>query len=758
MPVTTATPSQSLRREHELAGQKHVLELMADGRPLPVILNETCLLVEGVIESCLGAILLFDTTTPLPGRGAGPTLPADFLAALTRIQPDAAAETRDAPAFQQMTAARAACDINGLAHEFGLRLWSSAPIHDVDSNRERGIVVALRPDETRPTEEDLTTLREAADLAARALRRATLDGRQRGETNDNLARPAADDLFRRLVETMPGVSYVQRVAGSMTTAYISPRVESVLGWSPGEFAAHPAHWFAMVHPADQPRVEIAVARAIATGEPLDVSYRVHARSGQYVWLRDMASMTPDRASGEQLWHGVLIDVTAEKAIETRLHSMAFYDSLTGLPNRRLVMDRLRSLLGNAEHPRAGLLFLDLDGFKFINDGIGHAAGDELLVAVARRLAAQVADHGSLARFGGDEFVVILDAAAEGDVTAIAEALLGALRSPFTIDGIELNVDGTIGIATVTPTLATPEALLRAADRALYRAKGSGRGVYAIYDERIDRHGQDDRLQEAALRRAMDAGEFGIAYQPVVDIETRQIVAVEALLRWHHPERGTLLPTEFLPLADEIGLIVPLGRWVIEEACRQLHAWQDGYPACRGLQVSVNLTGRQFRQPTLAADMALALHKTGLAPSSLVLEVKEADALAASSVTTETVRELNRLGVKVTIDDFGSGWTILDSLTHLAIDDLKLDSSCVSRLGEDHQDDVVRALVSMANAFGMNVTAGGVENGEQLAILRAIGCSRAQGRHLAPPLTVEEMEQLFQRGDAGQPEELAAAQK
>jgi len=251
-------------------------------------------------------------------------------------------------------------------------------------------------------------------------------------------------------------------------------------------------------------------------------------------------------------------------------------------------------------------------------------------------------------------------------------------------------------------------------------------------------------QEADLRRALERGEFHIAYQPIVDIASGSILAVEALLRWDHPERGLLHPSEFIPLADETGLIVPLGRWVIEEACRQVSHWQDVYPAARSLQVSVNLSARQFREDDLEIDVADALGKSGLAPELLALELKEGDALANSTDIAATLGELKRLGVKVTIDDFGKGWSALSSLTRFRVDDLKIDGSCVSRIGHDqHHLDIVRALVGMAKAIGLNVTAGAVETGEQLAVLRELGCDRAQGRHLAPPLKVEELERLLE---------------
>jgi diguanylate cyclase (GGDEF)-like protein/PAS domain S-box-containing protein len=559
--------------------------------------------------------------------------------------------------------------------------------------------------------------------------------------------PATESQFRTLIENIPAITYVQRILAGVTSAivYVSPQVETLLGWKPEDYVAHPEHWLTLVHPDDQGRVRDAMSQAVATREPFSAEYRILARDGRSVWLRDMAVMAEDPADGAQLWQGVQFDITAEKAAETQLQHLAFYDSLTGLPNRRLCIDRLESLLSQPDRPEVALLFLDLDRFKVINDGIGHAAGDELLVAVAQRLTPHVAGRGSLARFGGDEFVAVLERFTQPrDVEQVAEKLLSALRRPFNVKGYDLVVGGTIGVAIASPELRTPKDLLRAADVALYRAKAAGGGVFAVFDPGVDRQGLERLEHEADLRRAMEQGEFHIAYQPIVDIASRNILAVEALLRWDHPERGLLHPAEFIPLADETGLIVPLGRWVIEEACRQVSHWQDLYPAAKSLQVSVNLSARQFRQDDLENDVAEALGKSGLAPESLALELNEGDALANSADIAATLDELKRLGVKVTIDDFGKGWAALGSLTRFRVDDLKIDGSCVARIGHDQHDvDIVRALVGMAKAIGLDVTAGAVETSEQLAVLRELGCDRAQGRHLVPPLTVDELERLLQ---------------
>jgi diguanylate cyclase (GGDEF)-like protein/PAS domain S-box-containing protein len=568
----------------------------------------------------------------------------------------------------------------------------------------------------------------------------------RGEPQIALER--GDISYRRIVEQMPAVAYRRPLREGEGPGYVSPQVEQLLGWTPAEFLARPDPWLTHVHPVDYERVCAAFERATAIRQPFDVEYRVITRDGRLVWLRDMASLDTLPEADDLVWHGVLVDMTASKSAESELHLLAFYDSLTGLPNRRLCVDRLHAVLQRADRPQVALLFIDLDRFKFINDGIGHAAGDELLAAVAQRLAARVDGYGTLARYGGDEFVAILENVGRRDVEALAASILATLRRPFTVDGYELTVEGTIGIAFAAADLATPDALLHAADVALYRAKGNGGDAFAVYDVAIDRESPDRVEYEAEMRRALKRGEFQIAYQPVVDLATGAISSVEALVRWRHPERGLLRPAAFVPFANQTGLIVPLGKWVIVEACRQLRQWQERFPALHALKVSVNLSGRQFRQATLTSDVAQALRDSGLPPQNLTLEIKEGDALADANAIAAKLHEFKRLGISVTIDDFGEGLAALGSLTRFAVDDLKIDGSRVARLAGDKQEaGVVRALVSMAKAMGMEVTAGAVETGEQLALLRELGCDRAQGRHLSPPLLAPDLERLLARGAA-----------
>jgi diguanylate cyclase (GGDEF)-like protein/PAS domain S-box-containing protein len=714
--------------------------LIGSSAPLGLVLEAVCLLADDAVEGSECALLLLDDAGAEITRAIGPALPDEVLSGLAghinNATPGqlrgASRERRD---HEIVLADPLANALDARMRRLGLDLWQALPLGESSSGTPTGVLVLFCDRADDPTNDELTSMREAASLANLALHalaeRAATPGE--GETG-----------FRHLVEAIPAISYEQRIGETRAVTYISPQVEAILGWSAADYVADPRHWFRHIHLLDQERVQTEVTRAIATRAPFSSEYRVVARNGRVVWMRDKATLVEEDAGGEQRWQGVQFDITAEKTTETQLLHLAFYDSLTGLPNRRLCIDRLQAVLSHPDRPQVALLFIDLDRFKVINDGIGHAAGDELLGAVAQRLAEHVAGHGSLSRFGGDEFVAVLEHGGFGEVEALASSLLGALQRPFSFHGHELIVEGTVGIAVAGPDLATPETLLRAADAALYRAKGSGGGVYAVYDPRIDGQGPDRLERESALRRGLERGEFQIAYQPVVEIESGTMLAVEALLRWNHPERGLLQPSEFIPLADETGLIVPLGKWVIEEACRQMRHWQERFPEMHALQVSVNLSGRQFRHPTLVEDVALVLRETGLAPEHLALEIKEADAFANAAATAATLLEFRRLGVRVTIDDFGKGWSALGSLAQFTIDDLKIDGSRVSRLGrEQPHSDIVRALVTMAKAVGMGVTAGAVETGEQLAMLRELGCDRAQGRHLAPPLSASEIEQRFQ---------------
>ncbi|HEX9939475.1 MAG TPA: EAL domain-containing protein [Longimicrobium sp.] len=429
------------------------------------------------------------------------------------------------------------------------------------------------------------------------------------------------------------------------------------------------------------------------------------------------------------------EVTDRKQVEERLLHQAMHDSLTGLPNRHLFMERLGESLFrfNQGAGQCAVLFLDLDRFKVVNDSLGHHVGDELLVAVARRLGESVRACDTVARFGGDEFAILLTELADASVaTAIAARVASAVAAPVNLNGYEVFTSASIGIALATFGYDRPEYLLRNADMAMYRAKGSPGEAWRVFDRGM--HAQAlGRLQtETDLRRALQRGEFTLVYQPIVSLQTGRIAGVEALCRWHHPERGLVEPAEFIPTAEETGVIAPLGEWVLREACRQLAEWRAELGA--RIAVSVNLSARQFAHPGLVDTVRDALAASGLKPRHLKLEITES-ALLESDAAEPVLRELCELGVEMQMDDFGTGYSSLSALHHLPIRALKVDRTFVGRIGRGGgHGQLVRTIVLMARGLELAVIAEGVETEEQLVEVRQAGCDYAQGYLIARPLT------------------------
>ena len=444
--------------------------------------------------------------------------------------------------------------------------------------------------------------------------------------------------------------------------------------------------------------------------------------------------------------GVLVDISERKAFEKRLAHQATHDPLTGLPNRTLLLDRLEGAMARARrhNRRVAVLFLDLDHFKVVNDSLGHGLGDRLLVAIAERLAVALRPGDTVARFGGDEFVVLCEDLVEApDAVTIAERVDEAISGPFVIDETEVFVGVSIGIALPDDVEADPETLIRDADAAMYRAKDRGRSRWELFDNAM-RASAVDRLDiENALRRALDRHELRVFYQPLVDLRTGAIDGVEALLRWEHPERGLLGPGDFIKVAEETGLIVPIGSWVLDQACRQVQRWHAASDRTQPLRVSVNISGRQLGHPRLVDDVAAVIAETGIDPGALELEITESVLMDDVDMSEETLGHLNELGIKLAVDDFGTGYSSLSYLRRFPVQLLKVDRSFVDGLGTEPGDSaIVTAIITLAHTLGLSAVAEGVESELQLAELRRLGCDRAQGFHIARPAGGHEIGEML----------------
>jgi diguanylate cyclase (GGDEF)-like protein len=440
------------------------------------------------------------------------------------------------------------------------------------------------------------------------------------------------------------------------------------------------------------------------------------------------------------------DVTERKKVEKRLEHQAFHDALTDLPNRQLLLDRLGHALRRTRRRRGrrvAALLMDLDNFKSINDSLGHEVGDLLLVVVAERLKRLLRPEDTLARFGGDEFVVLLEHVEGADVPVrVAKRIIEELRDPFVLEGREVYTRASIGIAIGEARTKDPGDLLRNADTAMYLAKDEGSG-YKVFDTAMG-HRAIDRLEaENDLRRAVEQEEFVVHYQPIVSLQTGEIFAVEALVRWEHPERGLLNPDEFVSLAEDSDLVVPMGEQVLRAACFRAKEWQEAHPRTPPLVMSVNLSARQLSRPDLAETVEGILKETELEGSCLTLDVTETVYVRTLAGNTATLDRLRDLEARIFIDDFGVGYSSLAYLKRLPADALKIDRSFVKGLGEDVEDTaIVHMIIELAHTLGLEVIAEEVETNEQVALLKEMGCNMAQGYHFTKPLPPEEIPALL----------------
>jgi diguanylate cyclase (GGDEF)-like protein len=436
----------------------------------------------------------------------------------------------------------------------------------------------------------------------------------------------------------------------------------------------------------------------------------------------------------------------------QLTQQAFRDSLTALPNRALFMDRLSHGLTRAKrrHEHLAVLFLDLDRFKVINDTLGHAVGDQVLVEVSNRLGGAVRPGDTVARLGGDEFGLLLEDVADAETAeAVALRIEAELAKTLQFEGREVFITASIGIALSSARLGMPEEILRDADLAMYHAKAKGKARHEVFDTSMSASALDRLDLEMDLRSAISRHEFRLHYQPILRLDTGRITEVEALIRWQHAKRGLLQPDSFIGLSEETGLIVPIGQWVLTEACRQARVWQLEFPSAPPLVMSVNLSAKQFQNPNLVQEVTQALTESGLDAASLKLEITESVVMQDAPATLAKLQELKDLGIRLAIDDFGTGYSSLGYLKSFPVDTLKIDRSFVKGLSKDGNDSaIVRAVVTVAKSLNMDVTAEGVETDEQRVELKALGCDRGQGFLFARPTDAEHMTPLLASSKSG----------
>ena len=517
--------------------------------------------------------------------------------------------------------------------------------------------------------------------------------------------------------------------------YVSDRWAEMIGFDPAEIGSRPTDWMTRVHPDDRRRLLLQISEHLkGESKHLEIEYRLQHRSGAFRWML-MRGVSVQNEKGETIRvAGSQTDITARKHAEDQLRHDALHDALTGLPNRALFMDRLGQALARLQGrgDRFSVLFIDLDRFKVINDSLGHTAGDDLLRQTAQRLLSCVRPEDTVARLGGDEFTVLLEG---GEATDFAARIQRELSKPVLLSRQEVVSTPSIGIAHGRLHYETPEEILRDADLAMYRAKSRGRAGHAEFDPAMHKSAVAVLQLESELRRAVERNELVLYYQPVVSLQTGQIAGFEALVHWNHPQRGLLRPLEFVPLAEETGLVVPIGEWVLREACRQTREWQQRYSPL--LTVGVNLSVRQFLNQDVVDSVAKALADSGLPPRTLRLELTESMLMDNAPRAAQVLVELRSLGISLDLDDFGTGYSSLSYLHNFRLDTLKIDRSFLAGSWE-----IVTAIVNLARGLRLTLIAEGVENVTQLEQLRRLGCEYGQGYLFGRPLTPSDMEEML----------------
>jgi diguanylate cyclase (GGDEF)-like protein/PAS domain S-box-containing protein len=559
--------------------------------------------------------------------------------------------------------------------------------------------------------------------------------------------------FRQLVETVPDIMY-QATFPNFEIRYVSPAVETMLGFSTEDCLEDPYIWWKQMDPADRDRVKAEVAQQTEESDEYSVEYRIWHQDGRTkLWVEDHGNLRSGQGDEETMVAGVLVDITERKLAEERLEYIAYYDTMTGLPNRNLLLERLHERLDEADdQARGALLYIDVDRFHLVNDILGHDAGDELLIEVAERLRSTYGRNAIVGRPNADEYIVYVDDASgleEFDpdrtltsvASKLAERFLKTMKQPVDLDGQESYITASIGISLYPSDTEDSDDLIKHAHRAMCRSKEMGRGGYCFYAGELAKRQQRLLNLNSQLHRALEREEFCLHYQPIVDLEQGHIVGVEALLRWNSPERGMVSPGLFIPVAEETGLIVPIGDWVIEEVCRQLEEWHE-----KGMSIyaAINLSARQLWREETVTHITGTIDDYGIAPDSVEIEITESTTMMDPSNVAQILEEMREAGLHVSIDDFGTGYSSLERLKHMPVRTLKIDRSFVDGVPDSERDtNIVTTVIQLASNFRMFSLAEGIETSEQWRFLRELECPLGQGFYFSRPVPPEKIEEMYE---------------
>jgi len=579
-----------------------------------------------------------------------------------------------------------------------------------------------------------------------AVRRELRDAQVRIEHKEaNLALQHSQKILETLASNIPGIIYIfiQPYHGSVAFQYISLGCQELLELRPDQILENASFYFNQIHPDDRAGYSTAIKQSAHNLKPLSYEWRIITPSGKLKWVQ--VSARPEYLeNGDVVWYGVLLDVSDRKQAQELIIHNALHDPLTELPNRTLLVERLELAISRAKRLESyfyAVLFLDLDRFKVINDSLGHLLGDQLLKSIAQKLKTHLRDIDLVARIGGDEFVILLEDISHIKVAIqITERILKDLQTPLVINDSEIVITASIGVVLGTKSYSQASDLLRNADIAMYRAKAQGRSSYKIFDIEMHIQAVNRLTLETDIRKAIEREEFIVYYQPIIHIlsnqlNNQQLVGFEALVRWQHPTRGLLSPGEFIPIAEEIGIIVAIDRWVFYTACQQLATWKNKFSEQFSgqfsgqleLKMSINLSAQDLRQEDLIDNIDQTLSQTGLTGDFITMEITESMLIENTNQTIELLKQLKARKIQISIDDFGTGYSSLNYLHRLPADNLKIDRSFVSQMQSGNRNyQVVNTIITLSNQLGLAVVAEGIETSQQLQWLQQMGCEFGQG--------------------------------